>query len=456
MKKPKISVIIPVFNAEQFLRQCLDSVLRQPMKALEIICVNDGSTDASLQILEEYAKKDSRIHVISQNNQHAGIARNNGLENANGEYIHFLDADDKLTDNAYKKAYEIAHKFKLDWIKVKAYGIHAFTEDIICEFAPNMMTIDSYKRPFSFLESARELTSVQFCAIWCGLYRRAYLIENNIRFSSLYCYNDMPFYFLAAAHAKRVMVADIYLLYYRRYNPESLAGSNLRRFDCLMEAFNILYQECRFLPSTPYALILSSVIDTMFRLYHNARETKIYFEHVEKLICDFVTKFDLSILSVVYDNSQWYLDYLILKWEINWRNALFSTPEKEYLLKEIKDKCGKIIPMPKPLEILQPESTIILYGAGKYGKLAHKILHLLNCCKIVNWVDRNWLSLREDNLPVSNPETIPETKFDYVLIAVENQNTCSYIEIELMRKGIPRKKIFSFAPNTLLYPQIFS
>ena len=91
---PKVSVIIPVYNVEQYLRECLNSVIKQTLKEIEIICVDDGSTDNSLDILKEYAEKDHRITIITQKNLHAGVARNAGLSIAKGEYLSFLDSDD--------------------------------------------------------------------------------------------------------------------------------------------------------------------------------------------------------------------------------------------------------------------------------------------------------------------------------------------------------------------------
>ena len=93
---PKVSVIIPVYNVEDYLRQCLDSVINQTLKDIEIICVDDGSTDNSLQIFREYEQKDSRVKVLTQKNQYAGVARNTGMNIARGHYYVFLDSDDFL------------------------------------------------------------------------------------------------------------------------------------------------------------------------------------------------------------------------------------------------------------------------------------------------------------------------------------------------------------------------
>ena len=107
MKKllPKVSVIVPVYNVEKYLSDCLDSLIKQTLKDIEIICVDDGSTDNSHKILLEYARKDDRILVLQQENSKQGTARNKGLEIAKGEYIGFVDSDDWVDEDFYEKLY---------------------------------------------------------------------------------------------------------------------------------------------------------------------------------------------------------------------------------------------------------------------------------------------------------------------------------------------------------------
>ena len=102
----KISIIVPVYNVEKYLKECLDSLINQTLEDIEIICINDGSTDNSLAILEEYQKKDSRIKVFSQKNQGVSAARNLGIEKATGEYLTFLDSDDRLELNTCEILYK--------------------------------------------------------------------------------------------------------------------------------------------------------------------------------------------------------------------------------------------------------------------------------------------------------------------------------------------------------------
>ena len=115
---PKVSVIIPVYNTEQYLRECLDSVVNQTLKDIEIICVNDGSTDNSGRILEEYAEKDSRIVLINniKNSGAPGTVKNIGISKAKGEYLSFVDSDDKINKSYLFDLYKTAYKTKADII----------------------------------------------------------------------------------------------------------------------------------------------------------------------------------------------------------------------------------------------------------------------------------------------------------------------------------------------------
>ena len=123
---PCVSVIIPIYNTENYLREALDSICNQTLQELEIILINDGSTDNSQAIIEEYAQKDIRIHYSIQSNQGQGVARNNGLQLATGKYIYFMDSDDILETDALRQCYQICEQDKLDII---CFDAETFAED---------------------------------------------------------------------------------------------------------------------------------------------------------------------------------------------------------------------------------------------------------------------------------------------------------------------------------------
>lgn len=117
----KVSIIIPTYNVEMYLVECMESVVRQTLKDIEIICINDGSTDSSLEILKRYAEKDDRIIIVDKENGGYGIAMNIGLEKATGEYIGIVEPDDFVPINMYEDLYEIAKENNLDFVKADFY-----------------------------------------------------------------------------------------------------------------------------------------------------------------------------------------------------------------------------------------------------------------------------------------------------------------------------------------------
>ena len=127
---PVVSVIIPVYKVEKYLKRCLDSLLSQSFSDWQAICVDDGSPDKSPKILDEYAARDSRFKVIHKKNQGVSSARNDGIKNADGKYIHFLDADDYMIENAYELLYRKASELHVDMLKAKVYRIDEKTKEI--------------------------------------------------------------------------------------------------------------------------------------------------------------------------------------------------------------------------------------------------------------------------------------------------------------------------------------
>lgn len=170
----KISVVVPVYNSHLWVSVCLKSLLNQSFENLEIICVNDGSTDRSLQILREFARENVRVKVIHQNNCGVSCARNNGLKIAMGEYVTFVDSDDWLELNAYEIAYEEAKQNEIDVVvwgfineRNKVYG------------GPSLKKIYRGKDSALFLFPIRSFRS---SCVWNKMYLRSILTDNSITF----------------------------------------------------------------------------------------------------------------------------------------------------------------------------------------------------------------------------------------------------------------------------------
>jgi len=446
--RPKISVVIPVYNADRYLIQCIDSVLNQPFKDLEIICVNDGSTDESPRILDDYARKDSRLKVLHQLNINAGVARNRGLEAARGEYIHFLDSDDYLTENAYENSYRIAHENKIDYLRGKGYSIDAFSGETLDgtmsdRYAQKMMSQEDYIKPFSINEHPEKLVRYPVYAPWCGLYRREFLIMHGIRFESLTSFDDHSIYYAVVTRAERVLVADVFMVTHRSGNPDSLVGNHLYRFNGHIVSFNTIRNNCLFLPQSIYNMILSEELNSIFSWYNLSISKNVNIENVRNSMIDFVRSFDIAPLKDEYSNTRWYADYLMLKWEVMKLDGKLSEAESENMISELREKSWKSIPL--PLENINPKSKIALYGAGKIGKRTYRLFKASRFCDIVLWVDKDYLQLKSSDLPICDPECLKCTEYDYVLVAVKSPQVASEISFWLTSIGVPKDKIISNA-----------
>ncbi|MBQ7884185.1 MAG: glycosyltransferase family 2 protein [Phascolarctobacterium sp.] len=216
---PKVSVIIPVYNVEKFLARCLDSVINQTFNDFEIVCVNDGSPDNSATILERYMKLDKRVKVITQENQGLSMARNNGVENASGEYICFLDSDDVIHPQCLEVASSLAEKYQAELVSYKLQSVRLGNDTELFKKRVDINTLDIKvtDKPV-FLGTHREKYKIDFSAC-CKLYKRSIL--EGIKFISGITMEDYPHtYAVIAKSPKTVAVNEAF--YFYTVNEESI------------------------------------------------------------------------------------------------------------------------------------------------------------------------------------------------------------------------------------------
>lgn len=241
----KVSVILPVYNSEKHLAQCLDSILAQTLQEIEMIFVNDGSKDGSLAILQEYAKKDSRITVIDQENRGAGAARNRGLAEAKGEYLLFLDADDFFEPDLLSEAYDTAKVCDADIVLVASDEYHMD----IGKYIRNPYTVrEDYYPPYNPF-SVRELTGNCFFSCvgwaWDKLMKRSFVEACGLQFQEQRTTNDLFFVYAAWISAKRIAYSRKVLVHQRRGGKETLSVTREQSWDCFYHALTALQQYIR-------------------------------------------------------------------------------------------------------------------------------------------------------------------------------------------------------------------
>jgi cellulose synthase/poly-beta-1,6-N-acetylglucosamine synthase-like glycosyltransferase len=207
---PKVSVIIPVYNTEKYLCQCIDSVVNQTLKDIEIICINDGSTDSSLQILNEYSNKDKRIIVINQNNSGLGAARNSGLKVAKGHYIGFVDSDDWIDLNYYETLYNGAIKNNADLVRTSYFHEYKNYQE------KEKVLSGLFERKKLKKESPCLNVNEHTVVVWNAIYRRKYLFENNIEeFDTSYRHHEDVYWTARATYFSKKTIMEDSVYHYR-------------------------------------------------------------------------------------------------------------------------------------------------------------------------------------------------------------------------------------------------
>ena len=212
-----LSIVIPIFNNEKYLKPLLDSIINQTYKDLEIICVDDGSTDTTNLILKEYQNKDKRIKILFQDHKGPASARNYGLENATGEYISFIDSDDIVSVNLYKQITNILSKQKFDIIIFNA-GFYDNKKKITKKrifFTPK--TLKGYEDEYSCL-TYKNFKYIFFEqeSIVNKVFKRSFLNENNIKFEENSNFEDSLFNFNTILKAKSISMLNKRLYLYRQ------------------------------------------------------------------------------------------------------------------------------------------------------------------------------------------------------------------------------------------------
>ena len=270
MKKPIISVIVPVYNVEKYLPQCLDSILCQTFSNIEIICVNDGSTDKSRKILEEYKKKDSRIRIVDKKNGGLSSARNAGMEVAQGEFFSYIDSDDWVTPDMLEKLYDNITTFNSD---ISICAVHQFdeTKQKIDDSNP-YYTLGYFDKSFdntTFSYKDVKPFIMDVCVMaWNKLYRRSLIEECNAKYPDGFIFEDGPFFFSIFFKTKRVSIVREFLYYYRINRKNSIIQKAGKKFLNVIDVVEMMYDKIKDLPDFDdfkYEFFRKKVEDFMYR-----------------------------------------------------------------------------------------------------------------------------------------------------------------------------------------------
>jgi len=235
---PKVSIIIPCYNIERYLKECLDSVINQTLKDIEIICIDDGSKDNTGKILDEYAKKDNRIKVIHKENSGYGASMNIGIDNASGEYIGIVEPDDYVELDMFEILYTKAIETNVDFVKSDYF---LFTEDLIQNVVPLDVNGTYYNKIINPYEDKTVFINVKMNT-WSGIYKKDFIKTNNIRYNETpgARYQDQGFWFQTFIYAKSIYIINNPFYHYRFFKTNSTNNPN--GFTWIQSEYQFIYE----------------------------------------------------------------------------------------------------------------------------------------------------------------------------------------------------------------------
>ena len=274
----KVSVIVPVYNVEDYLEECINSILNQTLKDIEIICVDDGSTDHSYDILMELQKKDNRLIVLKQKNEFAGRARNKGIEIAQGEYLVFLDSDDFFEKNLLERMYDACIRENADICVCDAdnYDNAAKKYFDTGYYWRNALPLEN---PFSKKELG--VNTFLFCypMPWNKMFRKSLVDQYQLRFQKIRKTNDLGFVYLAIACAERITVVDEKLVHYRVGLSNSLQAKNKGMDKFFAEA--LIYLKEGLIERNLYQEVKASYNNLVMRTFVYEYKRQLRNEHLK-------------------------------------------------------------------------------------------------------------------------------------------------------------------------------
>lgn len=337
MTKPKVTVIIPVYNVESWLEDCLNSVISQDYQELEILCVNDGSTDSSPRILERFAAHDTRIKILSHPNHGLGYTRNVGIDQAEGKYILCVDSDDMLGERFISSLVDQAETQELDLL---CFDYKPFSEDdSIRNQAPQRLKHHRFEYPGIWngrtLFSEMRKKDDYFCGGWLALYRTDWLHGHQIRFTEQILHEDEYFLFCCFLYAERAAFLPVQGYFYRLRSGSIMSGEKvLAHIKGYYRTANMMMEKCfreqDLLKNEPefYSYALHMRHSASYHLRQNLEtvEAQSPDEYEQMMLKDLSNYGSLDELNDVYNSTSWKIGQMIV-------NPLHGIKEKLAQLK---------------------------------------------------------------------------------------------------------------------------
>lgn len=381
--KPEISMIIPVYNSEKYLHRCLDSVLQQSFRDIEVICVDDGSEDGSAKILDEYASLDDRIRVIHKENGGATSARKAGAAIAAGKYIGCVDSDDWIDAGMFERLYQIAERERVDLVTCGFYLEGNYTTvhmDMVEEGRYGIETIQKLRENTLYRLDRRE-AGIRG-SLWCKLFKTDLFqqVQNHVPDELILAEDKVCLMSYILECNSAYVLKEAY--YHWGMHIGSMSRSN----------------------RNDYLLKINSVYNYFIGLYSHPNFTSIMRSQAEIYITELLIMGINQRMGFQNQNMIWIDPY--------W------------------------------MENIPANAAVVFYGAGALGeKYKKQLVHSRPDVRLTGCVDPQYRKLSNDRLKVESPEALSRLSYDFVVITMKNKGKAESVKDQLMELGISEEKI---------------
>lgn len=444
---PKVSIIVPSLNMADYIQECMESVLVQTLKDIEIICVDAGSTDGTIEYLQEYKKQDKRIKLMISEKRSYGYQINLGIKAAEGDYIGIVETDDFIVPEMYEELYRTAVQYDADFVK-SDFDVFAGLEDgnrVFLRYSSDKYTCARYNQVFSSEDYISSKNTIDIF-IWNGIYKRSFLEQHEIRLQETpgAAFQDCGFRYQVALNVKRGIFLDKSLYRYRRDN----GGSSTYNSKCVL--FNL--SECKNLLRIAQEKGIADRKTWEFL----AREIAViaHRPYVELLEWNEPAEGTGEALEEFRDILKGFIDHGFLKqgsvspgmWmqiRIFVDNAEFyeyySRLEAEIAVNQIKDFLKKISAKPQ----------VIIFGSGFVGQCAYSLIRLNKINNIAAFADNDRGKWKQSygGCLIESPERLTE-EYPAAYYLIANRNHSKEIYNQLREYGIAAENIGVYDQTT--------
>lgn len=448
----KVSVIIPVYNEELYLEQCLDSVCKQTLQEIEILCIDDGSTDDSLHILEQFAKKDIRIKVFQQRNQYAGNARNIGIKKAEGKYLCFLDSDDFFAPDLLEKMYDAAEQNQSEIVICEAQYYDDKNGEIIERNIPlEKQFLPSNINEFNRNDIAEGLFQITNGWAWDKLFLANFVYKEKLQFAASRTANDGYFVYMALALADKITKIHEVLVTQRIHNSNSLVNTRVQSWKCGFDMVDDIKRG--LLEKKIYVQLEKSFLNWALKYIVWSFDSMEAWEGKEQ-IYNYVQKAEQSLCILKYPLEHYYFptEYSFYK-QITQKSfgnyvadVMMKMEYERNRLTEHQEQIITILNKKKwlfPFAKLPQNSSVVLYGTGQVGQDYYKQITDSGYCKVVLWMDKKFAEkcfYHEDTICGWIKE-LGKVNYDKIVLALSRDKDIAEATELLLQQGVKRQQI---------------